>query len=586
MRRELLVLVFAILGSVSGCHESHNSAGTSRATASADPDASQSSTQHGTPLGQTAMAAPTTIAEWARGAMLFPGLGNFHRKITSSSPEAQKYFDQGLRFAWAFNHDEATRSFAKAVELDPKCTMCFWGVSLTVGPNYNLPFMVKERATVAWEALGKARSNAAQASAVEQALIAALAKRYPTAQPLDSSNMGPVLTAYARAMKGVAAQFSQDLDVQTLYVEAMMTVNAWKLWTPDGKPAPGTEEIVATLEAVLTHDPEHPGANHYLVHAIEASPHPERAVAAAERLKALMPAAGHLLHMPAHIMQRIGRYEDAAEANRRGAVADERYVELTKPLDYYPVAYTAHNYQFLAYSSAMEGRKAETLEAVKNSRKVVSDEMLLAMPGMDWYLAESYAALVRFGLWDEMLVMPAPGPRLPALTGGYLYGRGFALAAKGRLEEARRTLVELQQLADTSPADAVAGQNTVKDVLGVAVAILQARIAAAENRSSEAISKLRQAVAAEDRLAYDEPKDWFFPARHLLGTQLLQAGKLSEAESVYREDLKQNPANGWALYGLSVALKAQGKTTEAAQVARQFQAAWRYADVTLAASAF
>ena len=518
--------------------------------------------------------------------MLFSGLGDFHRKITTSSAQAQMYFDQGLRFVWAFNHDEATRSFARAAAFDPRCAMCFWGVSLTVGPNYNLPFMAEERAKVAWEALGKARVAAPQASPVEQALIGALAKRYPTAQPLDSSHTGPILTAYAEAMKAVAGQFPQDLDVQTLYAEAMMNVNAWKLWTPDGKPARGTEEILATLEAVLAHDPEHPGANHYLVHAIEASPHPERATAAAERLKTLMPAAGHLLHMPAHIMQRIGRYEDAAEANRRGAVADEKYAGLTKPLDYYPVVYTAHNYQFLAYSAAMEGRKSETLDAVKDSRRIVSDEMLLAMPGMDWYLAEAYAALVRFGLWDEMLATPAPTPKLPALTGGYLYGRGVALAAKGRLGEARATLAELQRLAAAVPADAMAGQNTVKDVFGVAVAIVQARIAASENRTDEAISKLRQATAAEDKLAYDEPKNWFFPARHLLGRQLLQSGKPSEAESVYREDLAQNPANGWALYGLSAALEAQGKRTEAAQVTRHFQAAWRNADVTLAASAF
>jgi tetratricopeptide (TPR) repeat protein len=387
-------------------------------------------------------------------------------------------------------------------------------------------------------------------------------------------------------MRVVARQFPQDLDVQTLYAEAMMNVNAWKLWKPDGTPAPGTEEIVATLESVLRRDPSHPGSNHYLIHALEASPHPEKAVAAAERVKSLMPAAGHLLHMPAHIMQRVGRYEDAAQANRNGAAADERYYDLTRPLDYYPVVYTAHNYQFLAYSTAMAGRKAETLEAVKNSRRVASDDMLLAMPGMDWYVAESYAALVRFGLWDQMLAAAAPTPKLPALTGGYLYGRGVALAVEGRLEEARAALVALQGIAAAAPADAMAGQNTLKDVLAVAVPIVQARIAAAEGRSHTAISYLRQAVAAEDKLAYDEPKDWFFPARHMLGWQLLQAGEPRQAETTYREDLKQNPANGWALYGLGAVLKAQGKTIEAARLARQFQEAWKNADITLTASAF
>jgi tetratricopeptide (TPR) repeat protein len=578
MKPEKIVLMIVLFFALCGC------------SGSATPPASQSGfiAVSTAPTNQTydMPPVPATVADWARGAMLFDGLGNVHRLITTSSREAQKYFDQGLALMWGFNHDEATRSFAKAAELDPKCAACFWGVSLTVGPNYNLPFLVEERAEVAFDALAKARENLSHASIVEQALITALASRYPTASPLDPVKTTTILVAYADSMKAVAARFRDDLDVQTLYAEALMNVNAWKLWTSDGKPAPDTERIVAILESVLARDPGHPGANHYLVHTLEASPHPERALAAAERLKTLMPAAGHMVHMPAHIMQRIGRYEDAAEANRRGAAADESYVSRTRPLDYYPVMYTAHNYQFLACSAAMEGRRAEAIAATDGSRKAVSDAMLFAMPGTDWYVAESYTARVRFGLWDDLLAMPAPNPKLVGLTGGYLYGRAVALAAKGRIGEARSTLGELQALMVQTAPDVPAGMNSVRDVLGVAIPIVQARIAVAERRFDAAVESLRQAVAAEDRLAYNEPKDWFFPARHLLGAQLMQAGKPHEAEIVYREDLQRNPANGWALYGLSAALKTEGKTAEATDAARQFESAWKLADIGLTASAF
>ena len=530
--------------------------------------------------------APATLADWARGAMLFDGLGNFHRTITTTSPEAQKYFDQGMRLMWAFNHDEATRSFARAAELDPDCASCYWGVSLTVGPNYNLPFMVAERAQVAAEALALAQQHAAHAQPVEQALIGALAKRYPTALPLDPAAALPVLVAYAGALKEVARQFPQDPDVQTLYAEALMNTNAWKLWTAGGKAAPGTDEIVATLETVLKRDPNHPGANHYYVHTLEASPHPEKAVASAERLRSLMPAAGHLVHMPAHIMQRVGRYEDAAEANRKGAAADLAYVGLTKPLDYYPVMYTAHNYQFLAYAAAMEGRRAETIKAADDSRNSVPDSMLIAMPGADWYVAEMYTARVRFGLWDEILAMPPPNPKLVGLTGGYLYGRAMAFAAKGQLTEARAALTKLQSYSASLPADAPAGMNTVPTLLAVGIPAIQARIAVAEKRPDEALTMLRQAVAAEDRLAYNEPRDWFVPSRQLLGALLLQSGNAAEAEAIFREDLKQNPDNGWSLFGLQSALEMRGKASEAARVAKQFATAWQHADFTLTQSAF
>ncbi len=310
---------------------------------------------------------PLTVAQWAEGARLFAGLGDFHRAVSTSSPQGQAYFDQGMRFLWAFNHDEATRSFAKSAQLDAQCAMCWWGVALTVGPNYNLPIMAEPRAAVAWDALQQAEKYAGQAAPVEQALIGALAKRYQNAQPLDPSNEGPILIAYAHAMKAVAEQFPDDTDVQVMTAEAMMNINAWKLWTLDGAPAPGTEEILAILEKALAKDPR-ASRRQSLLHPRGGSlPDPGKAVVAAERLPGMMPAAGHLEHMPAHIMQRVGRYEAAAEANRKGVAADLAYYAATKPLDYY-VMYTAHNYQFLAFSAAMEGRQAETIEAARQSR--------------------------------------------------------------------------------------------------------------------------------------------------------------------------------------------------------------------------
>jgi len=529
---------------------------------------------------------PATVADWAHGAQLFEGLGNLHRPITTSSDEAQKYFDQGLTLMWGFNHDEATRSFARAAQLDPHCAACFWGVSLTVGPNYNLPFLSPERAVVAYEALGKARAEAAHTSPVEQALISALTRRYPNAKPLDPPSALPVLTGYSAAMKEVAQRFPDDLDVQTLYAESMMNLRAWKLWTPTGEAAPGTEEILATLEAVMKRDANHPGANHYYVHAVEASPHPEKAVASAERLRDLIPGAGHLVHMPAHIFQRIGRYEDAAEANRRAAKADEKYDALTSPPDYYPVMYTAHNYQFLAYSAAMEGRKAETIDAVNRSRAAVSDAMLLEMPGTDWYVAEYYTARVRFGLWDDLLATPAPDKRLPGLFGGYLYGRAMAQAATGHVAEARATAASIDTLVASLPADAGAGQNLLKDLMSIASAMIEARIASVEGRPKDEIEWLRKAVAVEDRIAYDEPKNWFVPARHALGAALLRSGAATEAEATYREDLAQSPSNGWALYGLRAALEAQGKHIEALSVADDFKKSWANADVSLSSTVF
>jgi tetratricopeptide (TPR) repeat protein len=298
----------------------------------------------------------------------------------------------------------------------------------------------------------------------------------------------------------------------------------------------------------------------------------------------MMPAAGHLEHMPAHIMQRVGRYEHAAEANRKGVAADLAYFARNKPLDYY-VMYTAHNYQFLAFSAATEGRLAETIEAARQSRALVSDDMLLTMPGsgMDRYVGELYAAMVRFGMWDDILAEPAPNPKLIGLTGAYLYAQTAALAAKGRVEDAKASLAELEK---ASAGEDAAGLNRVRDVLAVAVLDAKARMALAESKVDEALGLLREAVGKEDALAYSEPADWFFPTRHLLGVVPVKAGRAADTEPVYRDDLRRHPNNGWALFGLAQSLKMLGRAADANAAEQQFDIAWKNADVTMSGSAF
>ncbi|HYJ84195.1 MAG TPA: hypothetical protein VEW26_15285 [Allosphingosinicella sp.] len=547
------------------------------------------------PLAALVLAAPAfaqhdshaplpraTVADWAKGAQLFDGLGTFHRKVTAS-PEAQKYFDQGMRLVWAFNHDEATRSFAKAAELDPKCASCFWGVALTLGPNYNMPLMAEPRARAGWEALGKAQAAAASATPVEQALIAALAKRFDGPKPLDPSNSAPLLAAYVTAMEGVARRFPDDMDVQTMLAEGLMNTNPWKLWTADGKPGPGTPAVLAALRKVLAKDPRHPGANHYWIHAVEASLDPAQAVPSADALVGMMPSAGHLEHMPAHIYQRVGRYEESAEANRKGAAADVAYLKLTPAPDYYPM-YLIHNYQFLAYSAAMEGRRAETVKALRDARAAVPDSMLLAMPGLDWSIGYLYDGMARFGRWDEIIAEPAPNPKLPGLTIAWLQARATALAARGRVAEAKALIPALQQAAAAVPAEATQGQNAAKPLYEIGLLKALARIAAAEGKDGAAIDFLKAAVAKEDKLSYNEPSDEFFPVRHLLGAALVDAGRPAEAEAVYREDLRRHPNNGWALHGLVKALEAQRKKSDAEKA--RFKEAWRQSDTELTASAY
>jgi tetratricopeptide (TPR) repeat protein len=337
---------------------------------------------------------------------------------------------------------------------------------------------------------------------------------------------------------------------------------------------------------VMARDRSHPGANHYYIHAVEASPHPEKAIPAAERVGTMMPAAGHLVHMPAHIMQRVGRYEEAAEANRRAAVADVAYYARTPALDYYPLVYSTHNYQFLASAAAMEGRSAETLEAMRRARAVVSDKMLLGMPGADWSIAFLYEGMIRFGRWEAILREPPPDPELRGLLIGYLGAKATALAATRRLAEAKAAVVALDKVIASAPPDGLAGMNAATPLFRIASLRAKARVATAERTPSVAIALLREAVSEEDGLSYNEPADEFFPTRHLLGATLLDAGMAREAETVYREDLRRNPRNGWALYGLAKSLEAQGNAQAARETRAQFELAWKHSDTRIRASAF
>lgn len=492
---------------------------------------------------QVSDGVPATVAAWAVGAQRLDAFGDSHRDISSKVVLARQFFNLGLQLLWEFNHDEATRSFAAAATADPQCAICFWGVALTVGPNYKLPTLAPRRAKVAWEALQSARAQAGHASDVEQGLIAALGQRYKSDVPLFGDDFAHAARNYADAMATLAAAYRDDMDVQTLAAEALMNVVPWKLWSSDGKAAPETPRILAALEAVLALDPQHPGANHYYVHAVEASPHPERGLAAAERLRGMMPGAGHLEHMPAHILQRIGRYNDAAAANRLGVEADLNYLKHITPLDYYGI-YTAHNYQFLAYSALMAGKRDEALKAAHELRALMSEPLLRAAPGYDWYAAQSYAVQLRFKQWQALLAEAEPSADLHGLHAGYLHARASALAATGNVAEAKGLLARLEAEAD-------------------------------------AVAQFKTAVTAEDALAYDEPRAWFIPVRQMPGDALLAAGRATEAADVFHEDLARNPENGWSHYGLSMALTALHNADAARQVDGRFAAAWQFADYPL-----
>jgi tetratricopeptide (TPR) repeat protein len=523
--------------------------------------------------GTVAAAAAATPAE---PVPLFSDLGTYHRAISTKNPLAQKYFDQGLRLAYAFNHDEAERAFREAARLDPKCAICWWGVGLVLGPNINLP-IDSERNARALEAVAKAKAIA-PATEVERALIDALAVRY-TADP--PANRAKLDEAYADAMREVHKRFPADDDVATLYAEAMMDLRPWKFWNPDGTPAPGTLDFVATLEGVLKHDPTHPGANHYYIHATEASPNPGRALASAKRLETLVPGAGHLVHMPAHVYMRTGNYAGASDANVKAAAVDEKYIRENNVQGIYPMLYYTHDLQFLAASAAMEGRSAVSLDAAKKTTEIglrLAKDMPMAECIVPFWMYYS----LRFEKWDDVLAMPEPDASLPTAVALWHFGRGVAFAAMKEFDQAHAEKKAFQAAVAKVPTDAMMNVNTSKDILNVAAAMLDAKLAEMYGDTDTAVPAWRKAVQEEDKLGYDEPPAWFYPMRESLGAALMADGRkntLNEAVNVFKEDLKRNPGNGRSLFGLAEALMRQHQVSEATRVMAQFKKAWARADV-------
>lgn len=513
----------------------------------------------------------------------FAGLGDHHRAISTESAEAQAYFDQGLAFLFGFNHAEALRSFERAAKLDPNCAAIHWAIALAIGPHINFPIVDEPHARAAWAALAKARKGAEHATPVERALIEAVARRYADPQPEDRK---PLDAAYAKAMRELWKTYPNDADIGALFAESLMDLWPWDLWGPDGQPRADTEEVVKTLEAVLARAPRHPLALHLYIHAIEASPHPEKAAEAADRLRDLQPGLGHMVHMPSHIDVRLGRWRQAIDANEKAIVADARYREQSPDQNFYRL-YMAHNHHLLAYAAIMRGQSQRSTAAIRRMLAEIPDAWLTEnAPFADGMFAMPYELHIRFGRWDEMLAEPEPLAILPIARAYRTYARGVAFAAKGQVAEARAEQRAFLAAKSALPDEAMFVQNKAAAVLGVAEAVLEGEIAYREGRVDDAIAALSEAVRREDGLRYIEPPDWIQPVRHILGAALMDAGKFAEAEAVYRADLKRNPDNGWSLHDLARSLRMQGKTDEARRVEAEFATAWKDADVTLSSSCY
>jgi tetratricopeptide (TPR) repeat protein len=508
-----------------------------------------------------------------RPATLVSGLGDLHHPVSTRNDEAQQFFDQGLRFIYAFNHDEAARSFQHAAELDPNLAMAYWGIAEAVGPNYNDP-ADPERYKHSHDAIQKAVELSRDASPSERAYIQAMAKRFP-ADP--NSDLKKAAEDYRDAMRQVAKQFPDDPDAATLFAESGMNLHPWGLWHHDGTPEAGTEEIVSTLESVMKRNPNHLGAVHYYIHAVEASANPDRALAGANKLASLAPGAGHIVHMPAHIYIRTGDYDAAVKTNLDAAEIDRAYISATGAQGIYPMMYYSHNLHFVAVCGAMDGRYAD---ARRNADLLVANVAphVKDMPPLEGFMTIPMAVEVRFQHWNEILKMPSPDASMKTTTVFWHFARGLAFAGTGKLAEAETEYKTVTAAEAATPPDVIFQMpvnNRAKDILKIAENVMGAKIALAKHNNSNAITLLREAVAVQDKLNYGEPPDWFYPVRENLGAALLLTGDAAGAEQVFREDLDRNPRNPRSLFGLQQSLLQQNREYDAGFVQKQFESSWK-----------
>jgi tetratricopeptide (TPR) repeat protein len=524
-------------------------------------------------------AGSCSLLAQSKPPALMPGLGQHHHAISTKNAEAQRFFDQGLTLVFAFNHEEAVRAFRRASELDPQSAMAHWGVALALGPCINLD-VDPPHEKAAYEAVQKALSLAPGATERERDYIHALAKRYSSDPKADLRKLD---AGYASAMRALSKRYPDDLDAATLYAESLMDLHPWKLWSLDGHPTEGTEEILAVLESVLRRDPNHLGANHYYVHATEASPHPEWALASARRLETLAPAAGHLVHMPAHTYMRVGDYSAAAHSNAVAADVDRKYLrESGTTGSMYDMMYYCHNLHFLAASYSMQGDFSHAKQAADELVTHVAP-MLHDMPVAEVYVPYPIFVLVRFHRWDEVLKLPPPNPSLSMTTAFWHFARGTAFAARGQIAMADAERKLLDTARKETPADLEFSFffNKAQTFLDLAESILDARIATAKSEREQAIKDWEKAVGIEDRLNYGEPPEWFYPVRESLGGALMLNGEAERAEVVFRADLEQYPRNPRSLFGLVKSLEAQKKSANVGEVRKEFEVAWKNAEVPL-----